>query len=184
MLLPCIHCQHAIAVSASQSGSETTCPACGKTVEIPNLGELRRLQSSGGNVADGVSSGVVSSSQATRRIIFAGLMAIAGTAGIVGIFCLVRYLAIEPPITTEMHIAEVDNLFHQVAAAQLIREWQQMERFGLDAANKHMYQSIADEKASWQTSGLICLGILLLAGGGATIVALTGPRKTDVTVST
>ncbi|MGV3486170.1 MAG: hypothetical protein ACO1RT_17260, partial [Planctomycetaceae bacterium] len=102
------------------------------------------------------------------RVLFGGLLAIAGIAALAGAFCLVRYLAVEVPMTTEGHIEEVAQVFKQVPPAQLVREWQQMEKYGLDVTSPYRYHKLAIEKANWGRNGLICLAILVASLGTAT----------------
>jgi hypothetical protein len=180
-LLPCPSCDQKIAVVVSQAGSEITCPGCQKEIQIPNLGDLKRLGAAqaenSGEFAKEFRGKTSPETNAGRRVLFAGLMAIAGTAVIIGIFCFVRYLAIQVPATTETHIAEIDGMYHQVSAAQLVREWQQMEKYGLDVAAPYQYKKLAIEKASWGRNSLIALVVFVLCGGVATVIARSDSRS-------
>lgn len=180
-LLPCPSCDQKIPVVVSQAGSEITCPGCQKRISIPNLGDLKRL---GASQAESSGEGVKefrqkasSETSAGRRVLFAALMAAAGTAAIVGIFCFVRYLAIQVPTNTEAHIAEIEGMYHQVSAAQLVREWQQMEKYGLDVVAPYQYKKLAIEKAGWGRNSLIALVVFVLCGGIATVIARSDSRS-------
>lgn len=180
-LISCPSCDHEIPVVVSQAGSGVACPGCQKMIEIPNLGELKRLaaaeQIRSGIDAESSRSAQSPDANSGRRVVFAGLMAIAGIAAIVGLFCFVRYLAVQVPATTETHIAEVEQMYHQVSAAQLVREWQQMEKFGLEAVAPYQYKVLAVEKANWGRNSLICLAVFLLCSVIGTIVARSDSRS-------
>ena len=81
-------------------------------------------------------------------------------------------------MTTQTHIQEVEKVFKQVPPAQLVREWQQMEKYGLDVATPYRYHKLAVEKASWARNGLICLAILMAAIAMATVIGLKDSRRT------
>ncbi len=180
-LLPCPHCDQKISVSISQAGTPVTCTNCQQVVEIPKLGELRQLASQAdadnGAAATRTARGAVSDTNSGRRVLFAGLLAIAGVAAIVGLFCLVRYLAITVPATTENHVEEIERMYKQVSAAQLVREWQQMEKYGLDVASPYGYKKLAIEKEGWGRKGLACLAVIVTSIGFATVLGLTEAKR-------
>lgn len=187
-LISCPSCDQEISVVVSQAGSGVACPGCQKWIPIPNLGDLKRLaaaeQMRSGSDTEPLRSAPSLDANTGRRIVFAGLMAIAGIAAIVGLFCFVRYLAIQVPATTETHIAEVERMYHQVSAAQLVREWQQMEKFGLEAVAPYQYKQLAVEKANWRRNSLICLAVFLLCSVIGTIIARSDSRSRRNQVAT
>jgi len=180
-MIPCPSCDQSISVTVSQAGAQVDCPNCQKSIRIPNLGDLRRLAAAETGEIHGNSAALPArksqESTTARRLIFAGLMGIAGVAAIVGLFCLVRFLSIQVPATTEIHIAEIDSMYHQVSAAQLIREWQQMEKFGLDATAPYPYKKLAIEKSLWQRNGLISLAVLMVCVGAGVVLARSDARS-------
>ena len=164
--LPCPQCDQKISVAISQAGAKVTCPSCQTEVLIPTLGELRRLasQSDPDDQTSSTGSGQapVSESATGRRILFGILLLAAGTAAIAGIFCGIRYATIEVPATTEAHIAEVERMYHEIAANQLVREWQLMEKSGLDTPTPYIYKKLEIEKAKWGQNALITLAAFVI----------------------
>jgi len=184
-LLPCPFCNRSISVTISQAGSEVTCPECQRAVEVPKLGELKRLAASAeqpespqlsSQWANGPADSSAESNSG-RRIAFAGLLAIAGVALVAGAFCFVRYLAIEIPATSEAHIAEIEQIYKQVPASQLVREWQQMEKYGLDVPSPYGYKKLEIEKNRWQRNTLISAGVIGIALVAAVGLMLTSPKR-------
>lgn len=179
--LICPHCDQKISVAISQAGSKATCPSCQREVPIPTLRELRRLADLSENEEPSVSAGSIrrltSESAVGRRIVFAILMLIAGTAAVAGLFSGIRYYAIETPATTEIHIAEIRRMYTEVPASQLVREWQQMEKFGLDTTSPYIYKTKAVEKASWGRNGLIGLSVFAISVIGAAVLGIGESRQ-------
>jgi len=174
-VLTCPHCSAPIDVPTSRAGSEIACPTCGQNLAVPKLGELRRLAAEN---PENPAPAPAESSTAGRAS-FAGLMAVAAIALLATAFCFSRYVAIEVPITTEEHIAEIEQAYAEVPAGQLVREWQQLESFGPDAAFPYVYQQIANEKARWLRNTLIGLSITVAAAIAATLAFLFS-RKADI----
>lgn len=174
-VLTCPHCSAPIDVPTSRAGSEIACPTCHKTLSVPKLGELRRLAAE--NPENAAPSPIHSST--AGRATFAGLMAVAAIALLATAFCFSRYIAIEVPVTTEEHIAEIEQAYAEVPAGQLVREWQQLESFGPDVANPYIYQQIANEKARWLRNTLIGLAITVATAIAATL-SIVFARKADM----
>jgi ribosomal protein S27E len=178
--LPCPQCDQKISVMISQAGSKVTCPGCQREIPIPTLGELRRLITQSESESPGTVEGAIpplaSESATGRRIVFAILMLIAGSAAVAGTFCAIRYFTIEVPGTSESHIAEMSRMYHEVSAGQLVREWQQMEKYGLDTAAPYGYKKLETEKLRWGRNGLIALGCFSLAIIPAAILGLGDSR--------
>jgi len=174
--LSCPQCDQKITVAISQAGSKATCPSCQREVSIPTLRELRRLPDPAES-PDPAQSQQPSESTTGRRIVFAILMLIAGTAGIAGLFSAVRYIAIEVPATTETHIAEIERVYQQVPGSQLVREWQQMEKVGLDSSAPYNYKRMAIEKARWGRNGLIGLCVFAMSVIVATMLGIHDSRQ-------
>lgn len=160
-LLPCPSCSATVDVAVSRAGSEIECPTCHKTISVPKLGELRKLEAESSSSA---SRQTLAGAGSGNRAAFALLMGIAVIAIIGGSYCLIRFAAIEVPATTEEHIAEVEEVYSQMPAAQLVREWQEMEEFSPEVAMPYVYQVIADEKSLWLRNALVGFGIAVVAG--------------------
>ena len=160
-LLPCPSCSAMVDVPVSRAGSEIDCPTCHKTISVPKLGELRKLES---NPISPAAKQALAGSATGNRTAFALLMGIAVIAIVGGSYCLVRFAAIEVPATTEEHIAEIEEVYAQLPAAQLVREWQEMEHFSPELANPYVYQEIADERSEWLRNALVGFAIAAVSG--------------------
>ncbi len=168
-LLPCPSCSATVDVPTSRAGSEMSCPSCNKTIQVPKLGELRKLESQAAAPATGGATG--------HRAAFALLMGIAAIAIVGASYCVVRFVAIEVPATTEQHIAEIDVAYSEMPVSQLVREWQEMEDFSPEMASPYVYQAVADEKSQWLQNALIGFAIAGLAGVIAFISLALGRSK-------
>jgi hypothetical protein len=104
-------------------------------------------------------------------------MAIAAIAIVGASYCVVRFAAIAVPATTEEHIAEVEQMYAQMPASQLVREWQEMEDFSPELASPYTYQLIADEKSQWLRNALIGFAIAAVSGVIAFISLSLGRPK-------
>ena len=160
-LLPCPFCSAMVDVPASRAGSEVDCPSCHNSVPVPKLGELRKLESEPISPA---AKQALAGSATEHRAVFALLMGIAAIAIVGASYCMVRFAAIEVPATTEDHIAEIEEVYAQLPAAQLVREWQEMEKFSPQLANPYVYQQIANERSEWLRNALIGFAIAAVAG--------------------
>jgi len=172
-LLPCPHCSAVIDVPVSRAGSELNCPTCQQIVAVPKLGELRKLDAANSASVEVAALG----SSAGRRAVFALLLAISAISAIAGTYCLVRYFAIEAPISTDQHIAEVEQAYGQIAGAELVREWQEMENFSPELSNRYVYQAIADERSGWLTKAVIGFVVATAVAILATLAIVLGRSK-------
>jgi hypothetical protein len=109
--------------------------------------------------------------------VFAALLVIAGTAAVAGMFGAVRYFAITVPATTQTHINEVQRLYKEVPAAQLVREWQYMEKYDLDVATHYTYKKLEIEKAGWGRNSLICLAVFAVATGLSILIGMSESKR-------
>jgi hypothetical protein len=174
-LLPCPFCSAMVDVPSSRAGSEIDCPSCHNSVPVPKLGELRKLESEPISLA---AKQAFAQSVTGNRAAFALLMGIAAFAIVGASYCLVRFAAIDVPATTEDHIAEIEEVYAQMPAAQLVREWQEMEKFSPQIANPYVYQVIANERSAWLRNALIGLAIAAVAGAIAFLSLSLGRVKT------
>jgi len=180
-LISCPLCSAAVDVPASRAGSEIDCPSCKQTIPIPKLGELRKLQiedTASANRPTVQSDTLARSSGAGQRVAFGMLMAVAALATVGASYCMVRYFAIHVPATTEDHLAEVDELYPQMSAAQLVDEWKEMEDFSEQLARPYMYQVIAEEKSNWLVNALIGFAVAAITATIAMISLAVGREKT------
>ena len=164
-LLPCPECETEIPVAPSQAGDSTTCPQCQADVEIPKLGDLRKLPSeelhespqsaSKPEVSGGLRAGFL-----LLAVIALGSFLIAG-------YCGIRWSLIEVSGSTDDHIVRMREEYATVPAARLIREYEQMEEDGIDLGLPFRYKQRAIEKSGWGNNASIATGVGILAILGA-----------------
>ncbi len=177
--LPCPHCHASLSVATPQAGESRTCDACGQSVSIPKLGELRRLPLVDPEPNDAPSrSG--SSTSIGQRIAFGLLGSIALVSLLVSGFCSVRAMSVDVPITTEGHIAELRARYHELTAAELIREYEDIERFGVDLAMPMMYRVAEQTKLRWKRNAIISGAIAAAAITAAAGLVLLSRRDRSI----
>ncbi len=166
-LLTCSHCQTSIPVSPAQAGDEIPCPQCGEVARVPKLGELRQLPTAGTpGVPEVGPSEVASGGRTTGFVIFGGL---ATLCLLIAAFCGIRWALITVPSNTELHIDQMRQAYKEAQSAQLIREWEDMEKYGVDIVSAYNYQKIANEKRRWGTDAAVAgsiAGLCILAAWG------------------
>ncbi len=177
-LLPCPHCQASLTVSTTQAGDSTVCPNCQATVPIPKLGVLRNLP-----VAETETDRDprVRGDVAERSLLFqvgyglAGLVAAASL--LIAGFCGIRWAFSEVPATTEQHIANFREELSKRTAAELVREYEDMEKRGIDLGIPFKYKELAMRKAKWGQDASIAASVGVLALLVAIALAMQGRRK-------
>jgi hypothetical protein len=167
--LTCPHCQASISVSPAQAGDEISCQACGNAVRVPKLGELRQLPRADEPTA--TEKSLDDSEVGGRNMGFVFLGSIATICLLVASFCGIRWAMLSTPITTAEHIEHLRNAYKVAKPAELIREWESMEKYGVDIATPYNYHREATEKRGWGTNAVIAGGIgalCILAAWGLT----------------
>ncbi len=92
-------------------------------------------------------------------------------------FCGIRWALTAVPATTEEHIAEVRQHLSERSAAELVREYEDMEKRGIDLGVPFKYKEIAMRKSKWGKDASIAAtigGVALLTAIG---LAMAGRRK-------
>ena len=158
-LLHCGHCNQPISVSASKAGQEMACPHCESTVQVPKLGELKRLATSGKVDTTTPAAPVPGSHSAAGSIVFVVLAMLATACLLVAGFCGIRWYLIEVPLTTQQHISETATALQEASAAQLIVEYEGLEKYGIDVKKPFPYQMIANTKAKWGFNALVAAAV-------------------------
>lgn len=170
--LSCPHCSRPVEVATSRAGSDLPCPHCEQIIAVPKLGELRQLENEQAAAPAPANAGRIGS-----RVAFAVLLAIAAIAASIAAFCLIRYAAITAPETTEGHIARIEEIYPQLSPAELVREWQELEKFTPETTGPYVYQRIAAEKSGWLQQGLIGLAVAAIATLIAVALVALQPRR-------
>ncbi len=173
-LLTCPECETAFPVANSQAGQHTACPHCNASIDVPTLGQLRRLPEAE-ETRPALDQTREPSGGGSAGFLVFGLIATA--ALVVGSFCGIRWAMIDVPMTTEAHIAGLDQAYNDLSAAQLIREYEQMEELSIDLRTPYVYKQIEIKKSEWGRTALISAIVGVLAIGGAVIVAATSASR-------
>lgn len=174
-LLPCPSCQASIPVSPSQAGDRTTCPNCQSSVAIPTLGKLRQLPLAEQAPPAGELRSIETGSRSGAGFIVLGLIATACL--LVAGFCGIRWSLIDVSATTEKHISSYREQYKALTAAELIREYEQMEKYGLDLASPYKYKQEERTKRKWGLNASIAAGLGGLAILGAAVLAASGRQE-------
>lgn len=149
-LLPCPQCQTPLPVAPSQAGDRTSCPSCGGEVAIPTLGQLRRLPALEPGIDPPPENAPTSVGGPTaKRVGFVVLAMIATATLLIAGFAAVRWSLIETPIDSQGHITELREAYKTLTPAELIREYEQMEKYALDLVVPYPYRTVAVEKERW-----------------------------------
>ena len=147
--LTCPACQTNLSVAPAQAGDKTACPQCHAVVQVPKLGELRKLPTFSGTSMP-VDAPPASKETSPGRQ--AGFM-IAGVVATLSLlmagYCGIRWAIIERPITTHEHLDMFREAYEELPGANLIREWEEMEKYGIDLVQPYTYKRIATEKRGW-----------------------------------
>jgi hypothetical protein len=106
------------------------------------------------------------------------VLGLIGTASlVVAGFCGIRWVLIDVPNTTEEHIATITEQYGTLSAAELIREYEQMDRYGIELVTPYRYKQVQMKKDSWGWNASMAGAIGGLAFLGAFALAATGRRK-------
>jgi hypothetical protein len=147
-------------------------------VTIPKLGELRTLPPADESVAEDRSSEVAAPEGSLGRKITFAIAGVAATASLlVASYCGIRWALTEVPATTEQHIATVREELSRRTAAELVREYEDMENRSIDLGGPFPYKRDAMEKASWGRNASIAATLGSVALVVAIGCALSGRRK-------
>lgn len=174
-LLPCSSCDASIPVSPSQAGNETICPECQTSVTVPKLGDLRGLPRDDQQPAGDLPQGGTMSSAGSMGFVVFGL--IAAVCMLVAGFCGIRWSLIEVEMTTEEQIAYYEEQYQTLTAAQLIREFEQMDGDTFDTGGPSVYKAAELEKRDWGQNASIAGGIGLVSLLTAFAIAGSGRRN-------
>ena len=84
---------------------------------------------------------------------------------------------IDVPRTTEQHIEEIREQYRGLTAAELIREYEQMDRYDFDLVAPYNYKKLQIEKDRWGRNASIAGGVAALAFIAGFTLTTTGRRK-------
>ena len=175
-ILPCPSCDWKAEVPPAQAGNQLTCPECGGQIQVPKLGELRQLPLAQVETVPAAGSGGDGSMGSRMGFVVCALLAVASllTAG----FSAIRYLSVDVAHTTESHAVEMRDAYMTMQPAELIREWEQMEEYGIAATAPMTYRIEGETKRRIGMTALAATIAAVLAMLGAAFFALSGRQKT------
>ena len=174
-LLTCPNCQASIPVAKSQAGGQLTCPDCQNRLTIPKLGDLKQLPLA--DQPDESHDFQPRTEISVARRFGSGLFAfITVIALLTAIYCGIRWFLIENPITTEQHVAELRTEYRTLDPARLIREYEAMEKYGLELPEPFKYKKIANNKWAWGRNALTAGGTGLLSLTMAILLGMSGRK--------
>lgn len=173
--LTCPQCDSKVPVAPAKAGGEIPCTGCEQSISVPKLGELRLLPTVGdanpvaqGDLAPrGLSGG--------RSMVFAILGAVSLLCFLCAAFCGVNWATIEVPATTESHLEGLKETYSQISAARLIREFEDINEYGVHVPQPFNYRTIELSKQAWANKAMA------FAGGGllAAILSIAVGRRTS-----
>ncbi|EMI47135.1 hypothetical protein [Rhodopirellula sp. SWK7] len=160
--LTCPKCEAINEVSTAKAGGEISCSACHETIAVPKLGELRNLPSAeptsqerAASTAAGLSGG--------RSMAFAGLGLVCLLCLLGAAFCGVNWSNIEVPMTTERHLEMLEESYAEASSAQMIREFEDVTKYGVDIPTPLEYRTIELRKQAWAQKTMAFAGIAAVA---------------------
>lgn len=175
-LLPCPACDTAVPISPSQAGDQTNCPNCQTEIQIPSLGDLRQLPLTEEALRKSASDSPGDSSVA--RSIGFGLFAFAAAGClIVGGYCGIRWFSTDVTMTTDQHIEELRTQYKTLPPARLIREYESMEKYGLELPEPFAYKITENAHDAWRRNTFVAVGISLAFFLIAILLGSTGRQK-------
>lgn len=171
-LLPCPDCDQSISVSPSQAGDTAACSGCDSKVQIPKLGDLRKLPQAESDAPDKSSGPADGRGDFQIMTILLGIFALIGL--LVAGFALVQRSLIEVTTTTDQHIAELREEYKELEAARFIRELENIEAYPPESPGEFTYKANARKRQRWLINALVAGGIGTLMLLAAIVLASSG----------
>lgn len=112
-------------------------------------------------------------------MLFTALGLLAAGLFLAAAFCAVNWATISVPTTTEGHIAQFEEAYQEVNSAQMIREWEEINRNGVDLPAMYKYRAMELNKQAWlrNTSLFLVAGIVAVT---AAVFVGRGSRSAEV----
>ena len=93
-------------------------------------------------------------------------------------FCGIQWANVDAPITTATHLQDVRETYSKLEAARLIREFEDMEKYGLTIASPYQYKQQLNKKNAWGQKALIAA--VVCCGCGIMAFILAGSTRAAV----
>lgn len=131
------------------------CPECSQSVAVPKLGDLKELPTIGEleNVSaeKNFSSATV---EADSPFVVVALGLIATAALLVASYAALRWYLSPVDLTTESHLELYQEEYQKLPAALMIREYESIEKFGLELPIATPYIKQAEQRRQWGTAAV------------------------------
>ncbi|GAA4459212.1 hypothetical protein [Novipirellula rosea] len=175
--LSCPHCQNVIPVTPSQAGDSVLCPSCEQSVAVPRLGELKQLPRDESQPSDTGPAPPYNEAGFAQTFGTVALGLICTASLLIAAYCGIRWALIDAPVTTEIHLQEVREVYPTRNPAELLREYEQMEEAGLELPVPYGYKRVQNLKQGWGQNAAIAGGVAILTLIGAIIFASSGRSR-------
>jgi len=146
--LTCPQCEAPQEVSAAKAGGEIVCVGCQQPIAVPKLGQLRELPMSAPNPEENAASAAIGLSGG-RSMAFAALGLVSLLSLLGAAFCGVNWSTTEVLMTTQKHLATLEERYAESTASQMIREFEDITEFGVDIPAPLIYRDIELRKQAW-----------------------------------
>jgi hypothetical protein len=110
-----------------------------------------------------------------RRVGFIVAATMATLALLIAGFCSIRWATIRVPVNTETHIAQYAESYRQATPAELIRDFEAMEKRGLEMPIAYNYKQAETAKRRWGLNA--ALAGIVTAIGILAALAMAVPRR-------
>ncbi len=172
--LTCPQCETIHEVAAAKAGGEISCTNCHEVIAVPKLGELRNLPAAANSAAADRDASAPAGLSGGRSMAFAALglvclLSLLGTA-----FCGVNWSTTEAPMSTSKHLEMLGEMYSEVSASQLIREFEEITEYGVDVPAPLKYRTQELQKQAW---GQKTIGFLALAAAAFVAALFVGRRQ-------
>lgn len=173
--LNCPHCEATHEVSAAKAGDEITCSACGESIPVPKLGELREFPTARPSHQEQASADAIGLSGG-RSMVFAGLGLVCLLSVLGAAFCGVNWATIDVPMTTERHLAMLEEHYEEASSSQMIREFEDITQWGVDIPAPLEYRTIELRREAWAHKTMAFGAVAVLAFIAAIFAGRRGGR--------
>lgn len=171
-LLTCPACQSQVPVAPARAGEQIACPSCEAVIQVPKLGELRKLPRQEASGATTPAAG-----QQRSNVAFASFFLLCVLASMVTLFCGTMYLMSRAPVTTESFLADREKDHQKASPADMVIEFNAMEERSLDVRIPYSFQTEVDVKMGWRNRALISAAVTGLLGFCTLGMGVAGNRK-------
>lgn len=165
-LFPCPNCQVAFELVPKQAGQDLECASCGQACLAPKLGQIRQLETVGGDGTKAQAGSPEASRPANglKNLLFAGGLAIAILGGGAG-YGLFRYAESKiEDFDVENEVADFEAFADSLSPAQVVQYFESLKVE--EGLGEWREQTIIGENRQGMILRNIAFGIMGLGGAG------------------